>query len=166
MTYHLLLFFQKKNKLVRQHIVCKPRFRPKNWCNLSFAQKTKISSYLNSKTPHQCPHNTHKPFYQLQTSKKQSKNLKSNWFCFGFFQLRFGFSYNIEDLNNHHEVPLISQDSWTPRKLILVSRNRVNDEFFSHRWNPTTLSLSHLLNQDLKNNTNKLGYENWFLKKN
>jgi hypothetical protein len=45
--------------------------------------KTQFSSYFNSKTPHQHPHNTHKPLHQLQIPKKGFKNSKSNRFSFG-----------------------------------------------------------------------------------
>lgn len=157
MTYCPLLYFQKKKKRVRQHVVYKLRFWLENRHNLSFAQKTKNSSLSTQKLFINTLITPTNHYINSKYLKKAIQNLINFVLA---FQLRSYFSNNIEDHNNQHEIPLISWNLQTPRKLILIAKNRVNNEFFFPCWNSITLSLFPLPNQVLKNKTNELGYEN------
>jgi len=43
----------------------------------------------------------------------------------------YGFSCNMDILNNHHEASLISWNLWTSIKLILVAENEMINDFLS-----------------------------------
>jgi hypothetical protein len=58
----------------------------------------------------------------------------------------YGFSCNIEILNNHREAPLISWNPWTPIKFILVTENEMIDYFLLTLESNNSSLTNHLIN--------------------
>jgi hypothetical protein len=62
----------------------------------------------------------------------------------------YGFSCNVEILNNHHKTLLISWNSWTPIKLILVAKNEMIGDFLSTLESSGSSFTNHLINSKYK----------------
>ena len=63
-----------------------------------------------------------------------------------FSNLMYGFSCNVEILNNHHKTLLISWNSWIPIKLILVAKNEMIGDFLSTLESSDSSFTNHLIN--------------------
>jgi hypothetical protein len=68
----------------------------------------------------------------------------------------YGFSCNIDTLNNHHEALLTSWDLWTPIKLILVAENEMIDDFLSTLESNNFSITNHLTNSKYPKNGQKI----------
>ena len=66
--------------------------------------------------------------------------------------LMYGFSCNVEILNNHHKTLLTSWNSWTPIKLILVAKNEMIGDFLSTLESSDSSFTNHLINSKYPKN--------------